>query len=115
MEVVRQRRAKFHVLAGDRMVELKPCRVQEVPLWRKHRQAPPTAAAVRVVTNNRVADRSEVHPDLVRSPGEKVRPQEISTGEASKSEKIRACMLSCGDDCHSLSVSRIACNGFIHR
>ena len=115
MQIVWQRRAEFHVLARNRMVELKPCRVQEVPFWRKHRQASPAAAAVRVVTDNRVADRCEMHPDLVRSPSKKVRPQEIGAGEASKSEKIRACMLSCSDDCHTLSVSRIACNGFVHR
>ena len=89
--------------------------MQEVSSWRKCRQTTSTAAAVHVISNNRMANRCEVDPDLMRPAGMKTSAQEIGAGEARKPEKIRPCVLPCTDDRHALSVSRVARDWLVHR
>lgn len=115
VQIIRQRGTKIQLLARNRMVELKPCCVQEMPFRCQSRQPPPTTSTIRVVTNNRVANRGEMHPDLVCPSRMQMRAQKVSTGEPRKPAKIRACVLPCTDDCHPLPVSRISCNWLVHR
>ena len=96
------------------MVELKPCCVQEMSLWRKRRQTSPAAATVHIVADHRVTYRREVHPDLMRPSGVQVRAKQVRAREARKPAKIRACVLPCTDDCHTLPVSRVARDWLVH-
>jgi hypothetical protein len=114
VEIIRQWRAKIQLLARNRVVELKPCRMQEVAPGRKRREPPPTTTTVHVIPHNRVTDRREMDPYLVRSSGVEMGPEQLGTGEASEPVKIRARTLPCSDDCHTLPVSRIARDWLVH-
>jgi len=76
-KLFRQRRAQIHQIPGDRVPENQPGRVQEMTSRRESQQLATSATAVSVVTNDRMADRRDVHSDLVRAPGVKVRPQKV--------------------------------------
>ena len=90
------------------MTKDEPRRMQEVPARREPNQLAPAAASVRVVANDRVPDRSEMHSDLVGAPSVQVRAQQVRGVEAGQPIEIRPCRSSTIDDCHTLSVSRIA-------
>ena len=89
-------------------MKLKPCSVQEVPFGRKPSQTSSATAAVCIVPDNRMSNRREMHPDLMRPTSVQMRTQKVSAGEARKPAEIRACVLPRTDDCHTLSVSRVA-------
>ena len=65
-------------MPGHRMPKPQPRRVQKVSPRRERDQPPSAPATVRVVAGDRMADRREVHANLMRSPGVQVRAQEIS-------------------------------------
>src|SRR5258708_37640724 len=71
-EVVGERRAKLELDPGHRMLETKPRRVQEVSTGRQPQQPPAPAASIRVVANDRMANRCEMGAKLMRSSGVKV-------------------------------------------
>lgn len=96
------------------MVELKPCCVQEMPLWRKRRQTSPSASTVHVITHHGVTDGREMHPDLMRPSGVQVSAKQVGAREARKPAKIRACVLPRTDDCHALPVSWVARDWLVH-
>jgi hypothetical protein len=64
-QVCRQRRAKIERFSGHRMVECEPRRMEEVPLGRKSGHTTSSAASIRVVAHDRMADRREMNADLV--------------------------------------------------
>jgi hypothetical protein len=74
-KLFRQGRAQIHQVPGNRVPEDQPGRVQKVTSCRQVQELATSATAISVVTNDRMADRRDVHPDLVRAPGMKVRPQ----------------------------------------
>jgi hypothetical protein len=82
--------------------------MEEVPAWWKSEQLASSAAAVRIVAHNRMSDRGEMYPDLMRASREEMCSQEIRGIEARKPREIRPRRPSSTDDCHPLSVSRIA-------
>jgi hypothetical protein len=114
-KLFRQRRSQINQLPGDRVAEDQPSRVQEVTSCRQVHQLATSATAISVVTNDRMADRRDVHPDLMRAPGMKVRPQKVDGVEAREPSEICPRRPSCRDDCHALSVSRIAGNWAVDR
>src|SRR5438477_3400496 len=67
-EVIRQRILERDLLAGDRMPEPEPPGVQEGP-GEPHPQRLISPAPVGAVAQDRVSDRAQVHPDLVRPAG----------------------------------------------
>src|SRR6266566_365852 len=67
-EVIRQRILECDLLTRDRMPEPEPPRVQEGP-GEPHPQRLISPAPVGAVAQDRVSDRAEVHPDLVRPAG----------------------------------------------
>src|SRR5215831_6287150 len=74
-----------------------------------------TAPAVRIVPNDRMADRGEMYSDLVCAPGKQVRPQQVPGVEAREPREVRPRRPSATDDCHALSVSRISSDRPIDR
>src|SRR6185437_244313 len=115
VQILRQRRAKVDRVPSDRVAKHQPRRVQEVTArWQPHQPASP-APAVGVVAHDRMADRSEVHPDLVRAPGVQMRPREIGGVEACEPDEISPRRPSSTDDRHALSVSRISGNWSLDR
>src|SRR5439155_26150500 len=70
-------RAELELRARNRMRKREPRCVQKMPVRRKPRQPPPTAAAVCVVPDHRMPGRSKMDANLVRPAREKVRTEEI--------------------------------------
>jgi hypothetical protein len=89
--------------------------MQEVPTRWKPEQLAPPSSAVRVVADDRMSDRSEMYPDLMRASRMEMRSQEIRGVEARKPSEIRPRRPSTTDDCHPLSVSWIAGDGPLDR
>ena len=90
------------------MTEDQPRRMQEMSTRSESHQLAPPAPAVRIVTNDRMPDRREMYPDLMCAPRKEMRPQQIRGVEAREPREICPRRPSGTDDCHALSVSRIA-------
>ena len=71
-------------------------------------EPPTTASAVHVIPHHRMSHRREMYADLMRAPGVQVRAQQVDRLEPRQSHEIRLRRSSGSDDCHALSVSRIA-------
>src|SRR4051812_46132136 len=71
-------------------------------------EPPSTASTVHVIPHHRVSHRCEMYADLMRATGVEVRTQQVDRLEPRQSHEIRLRRSSCSDDCHALSVSRIA-------
>lgn len=97
------------------MLETQPGRMQEMPPWRQPHCSPHPAPAVRLVANDRVTHRGQVHTDLMRPSGEQPGPQQVDRVEPRQSHEIRPRDSPGTDDRHPLSVSRITSNGTIDR
>src|SRR5215211_4079993 len=76
-QVLGQRCTKVHRSTGCRMPKSQPRRVEEMPPRGKCDQPPATTAAVRIVTDDRMPDRREVHADLMRAARMQMRAQQI--------------------------------------
>ena len=107
--------AKLHRFPGHRMPEAQPRRMQEMSPRRERNQPPAAASAVGVVADDRMADRREMHADLMRAPGVQVRPQQVHGIEAREPHEVRSCRPSGTDDRHALSVSRVARDRLVDR
>ena len=97
------------------MTETQPRGVQEMTLRRQRYDLPPTAATVRVVTDDRMPDRGQVHADLVRSPGVQVRAQQVHRVEARQPDERRLRRLSGLHDGHPPAIARVACERLLDR
>ena len=102
-------------MTGRWMPKPQPRGVQEMTPWRQGYQPPPAAAAVRIVADDRVSDRCDVHAALMRATGVEVRAQQVRGVEAGKPQKVRLRRPSAGDDRHPLPVSRVPRNGPVDR
>ena len=63
LEILGEGLFKGHRLAGDRVRERQPPRVQKRPIQRDAG----AIAAVRAIAHNRMSDGGQVHPNLVRT------------------------------------------------
>src|SRR5688572_33211701 len=90
------------------MNEREPRRMQKMPTGRKPGDSPSSTSAVGVVTDNRVSDRREMNANLVGPPCVQMSAQQVSRSKAGEPDKIRLRLPSATDDCHTLSVSRVA-------
>src|SRR5215210_5965664 len=97
------------------MCELEPRRMQKMPTGWKPGDSPSSTAAVSVVTNNRVSDRREMNANLMGPPCVQMSAQQVSRTKAGQPDKVRLRLPSGTDDCHTLSVSRVAGDGLVHR
>ena len=84
-----------------------------MPVRRKPRQPPPTAAAVCVVPDHRMPDRSKMDANLVGPSRVKVSTEEIDRVEAGQSNEIGASHAASGNDRDACPVSRIAYKGLV--
>ena len=90
------------------MTKDQPRRMQEVTArWKTHQLAPP-ASAVSIVPDDRMPDLREMNTDLMRASRIEMRPEQIGGIEAREPGQIRPGRPSSTDDCHALSVSRVA-------
>ena len=87
------------LLAGDRVREREPRRVQELPL-----EPVQTARPVLAVAADRMADRRHVDADLVRAPGVQHDPQQRRVPAAPLELEVRARLARLGR-CRSTSAS----------
>ena len=73
LQIRRQRRGELQPAAVGRVREREPRGVEERPLESQNRpqirRHAPARPAVERVAHDRVADRAQVHADLVRAPG----------------------------------------------
>ena len=83
-EVVRQRLLQLDPLPRHRVVEPDPPRVQERPRRGPAPRASSPAAAVAAVPQDRMADRAQVHADLVRPAGPGRRLQQRGAGPVAR-------------------------------
>ena len=72
-QIVRQRRAQIHHLSAGRMSKHQPRCVKEVPSRAKTDEPPPSTTTVRIVTDHRMSNRSEMDTNLVSTPAMQVR------------------------------------------
>jgi hypothetical protein len=107
-QVWRKRRAKIQRFAGHRVVEREPCRMEEVPLGRKSGHTTSSAASIRVVAHDRMADRREMNADLVSPSGMEMGTKKVPRIEPSKAYEVGLGRPTLIDDCHALPVSGIA-------
>src|SRR6266542_3302122 len=96
------------------MIENEPRRVQKMTPGLKPDDSSPSPAAINVVTHHRVPDRREMNANLMGSPGVQSRTQQVSRSKAGESDEVRPRLLATIDDCHTLSVSRVARNRLLH-
>src|ERR1700712_2739609 len=82
--------------------------MEEMPVLRQLDEPPTTASTVHVIPHHRVSHRCEMYADLMRATGVEVRTQQVNRLEPGQSHEIRLRRSSGSDDCHALSVSRIA-------
>src|SRR5690348_15733608 len=97
------------------MTKQQPRGVQEVSTRGQLHEPAPSAPTIRVVADDRMSDRREVHANLMRAPGMEVRPQQISRVEARQPGEVRPRRPSLTDDRHALSVSRVARDRLLDR
>src|SRR5687768_4593284 len=90
------------------MSEHQPCGVQEMTLRREIHELSASAATVRIVTDHGVADRGEVHADLMCAAREEMRSQQVAGIESRESHERRLGGLAAGHDRHALAVARVA-------
>src|SRR5688572_18342088 len=95
------------------MSELEPRRVQKMPPGCEPRDSSPPSPAVDVVTHDGMSDRREMNANLMGSARVQMRPQQVSWCKAGEPVKIRLRLPSATDDCHPLSVSRVAREGLV--
>src|SRR5690349_12540352 len=110
MQLFRQRRAEIDRFSSHRMTEDQPRRVQKVSARREPHQLAAATTAVRVVAHDRMSDRGEMYSDLMRASRKEMSPKQIGGVEAREPSEVSPRRPSTTDDCHALSVSRIACN-----
>ena len=108
VQLLRQRRAEIDRFSSHRMTEDQPRRMQKVSTQREPHQLAASASAVSIITDDRMPDRGEVYSDLMRASRKEVSPKQISGIETREPCEIRPRRPSSTDDCHALSVSRIA-------
>ena len=89
--------------------------MQKMPTGRKPGDSPSSTSAVRVVTDNRVSDRREMNANLMGPPCVQMSAQQVSRTKAGQPDKVRLRLPSGTDDCHTLSVSRVARDRFLYR
>src|SRR5688500_6664763 len=94
------------------MNELKPRRVQKMPFGSETRDSPAASAAVDVITHYGMTYRRKMNANLMGPPRVQMRTQQVSRSEAGKADKVRSRLPSTTDDCHPLSVSRVASKRF---
>src|SRR5688572_29745207 len=95
------------------MNEREPRRMQKMPTGRKPGDSPSSTSAVGVVTDHRVSDRREMNANLMGPPCVQMSAQQVSRTKAGEPDKIRLRLPSATDDCHTLSVSRVAGDGTV--
>ena len=107
-KLFRQRRPEIDRGIRNRMPKDEPGRMQKVPARWKSDQLASSSTAVGVVADDRMADRRQVHPDLMCASRMEMRPQQVDGIEARKPSQICPSRPTSIDDCHARSVSRIS-------
>src|SRR6266480_5176962 len=109
-QIIGQRRAKIERLAGHRVIEREPGRVEEMALGRKSGQTTSSAPSIHVIAHDRMADRREMNADLVSPSGMEMGTKKSPRIEPSKAYEVGLGRPTLIDDCHALPVSRITRN-----
>src|SRR6266480_5215233 len=112
-QIIGQRRAKIERLAGHRVIEREPGRVEEMALGRKSGQTTSSAPSIHVIAHDRMAARRELNADLVSPSGMEMGTKKVPRIEPSKAYEVGLGRPTLIDDCHALPVSWIACNRLV--
>src|SRR5215210_9160995 len=106
-QVFREWRTEVERLAGHRVVEREPGRVEEMPLGRKSGHTTSSAPSIHVVAHDRMADRREMNADLMSPSGMEMRTKKVPRVEPGKAYEVGLGRPTLIDDCHALAVSWI--------
>ena len=86
--------------------------MQKMPLGSEPRDPSSSSAAVRVITHHGMTYGRKMNANLVGPSRVQMRTQQVSRSEAGEADKVRSRLPSTTDDCHPLSVSRVASKRF---
>src|SRR5215210_4173954 len=112
-QVFREWRTEVERLAGHRVVEREPGRVEEMPLGRKSGHTTSSAPSIHVVAHDRMADRREMNADLMSPSGMEMRTKKVPRVEPGKAYEVGLGRPTFIDDCHALPVSWITGYRFV--